>query len=379
VGEKNMSIKIIHTADNHIGLKFSNYRKEVRDKLIEERFEALKNVVSAGNEKKCSFLVVAGDLFDSVSVKHADIKTTVSILKDFKGQAVLVLPGNHDYFTSLQQEPWKKFTELAMGTHIELLFDFHVRSYEENGEKISFYPCPCPGKYGEESLTPWVKQLEKEKDSLHVGIAHGNVEGMGLDTEGKYFNMTEAELKGCGADFWLLGHIHVPYPAPSFKGNPVYFMPATHTPDSIKRNHPGYAWVIEAQKGKELKFEQLTCGNIRFKRIERIVNNEADIDSLFSELNFSDAERTILDLIVSGRLTDEEIQRLAEWHGKVKDKFLDFPAIDTDLLEKRIDKTYIDRTYPRETLPYRLLTELSDDNEALQLANELIAALQKKK
>lgn len=374
-----MSIKIIHTADNHIGLKFSNYKKEVRDRLIEERFEALKNVVKAGNDKHCNFLVVAGDLFDSVNVKQADIKTTVSILKNFKGQAVLVLPGNHDYFTSLQQDPWKKFTDFATGTHIELLFDMHVRSYEEKGEKISFYPCPCPGKYGEENLTPWVKEAVKQTDSLNVGIAHGNVEGLGLDTEGRYFNMTEEELKKAGMDFWLLGHIHIPFPSPSYKGNPVFFMPATHTPDSIKRNHPGYAWIIEAEKGKDLKFEQIICGNIRFIRKEKQLFDDADVDGLIGDLEISGSEKIILDLIISGRLTENAIQRIIEWHKNVKDKFLDFSSIDLDQLEKRIDKNYIERTYPHDSLPYRLLTELADDQEALQMANEIIIELQRKK
>ena len=63
-----MSLKILHTADNQIGLSFAKYPDEVRERLLEERFLALERLVETANEQKVHFFVIAGDLFDKQTV-----------------------------------------------------------------------------------------------------------------------------------------------------------------------------------------------------------------------------------------------------------------------------------------------------------------------
>jgi len=56
-----MPIRIVHTADNHIGLSFKQY-PEIQPKLVQERFSALERIVAHGNQKQANFLVVAGEV-----------------------------------------------------------------------------------------------------------------------------------------------------------------------------------------------------------------------------------------------------------------------------------------------------------------------------
>ena len=56
--------RILHTADNHIGISFGRYPESTQGRLIEERFTALERIVATANECEAHFLVVAGDLFD---------------------------------------------------------------------------------------------------------------------------------------------------------------------------------------------------------------------------------------------------------------------------------------------------------------------------
>lgn len=93
-----MTIRIVHTADNHIDLLFKNYPDDVANFLKEERMAALTRIVDVASEKKANFIVVAGDLFESVKSSLRVIKRTVDILARFTGNHVLVLPGNHDFF-----------------------------------------------------------------------------------------------------------------------------------------------------------------------------------------------------------------------------------------------------------------------------------------
>ena len=76
-----MPIRIVHTADNHIGIKYLKYPENVRKTLVSERFDALERLVKMANDKLAHFFVVAGDLFDSTQVKVGDIEKTVALSK----------------------------------------------------------------------------------------------------------------------------------------------------------------------------------------------------------------------------------------------------------------------------------------------------------
>ena len=58
-----MSVKFVHTADNHIGISY-NTVGQAKSELVKERLEALKRIVEEGNKENANYLVIAGDLFD---------------------------------------------------------------------------------------------------------------------------------------------------------------------------------------------------------------------------------------------------------------------------------------------------------------------------
>ena len=368
-----MAIKIIHTADNHIGLKFRTITDaKVKERLISERFDALERIVQKGNESKCDFLVVAGDLFDTASPLKGDIDKTINILRKFENE-VIVVPGNHDYYEGVDSKVWSSFLDNITGSRISLLIHYRAEKYETNEGDVYFYPCPCNSKHGDQHLTGWVGDVPKDPKAIHIGIAHGNVEGLGLDEEGRYFNMTENDLKSAGVDTWLLGHIHVPYPSSTNIGNPVYFMSGTHTPEHIKRRVAGGAWLIEIDKNKDLKFEQFISGSISFHRIEATIKSENDIEQLKSKLDQLTAASTILDLKLTGRLSISENESLQQMVEELEKRFL-YLTSEKQIL-KKIDITLIGNEFADGTFANELLKTLSNDSEnerALELAYDRI-------
>ena len=82
-----MSVKIFHTGDIHIGMKYNtNYPDDVREALIEARFESLEKMIEKSNNLNTDIFVVAGDLFNSIQVAKRDIKRSVQILDRFSGE-----------------------------------------------------------------------------------------------------------------------------------------------------------------------------------------------------------------------------------------------------------------------------------------------------
>ncbi len=46
-----MNLRILHTADNHIGLSFNQYPEPTKGRLIEERFASPERMVANVNEQ----------------------------------------------------------------------------------------------------------------------------------------------------------------------------------------------------------------------------------------------------------------------------------------------------------------------------------------
>jgi exonuclease SbcD len=370
-----MPIRIVHTADNHIGLPFRQYPGDIRSKLREERFAALGRLVGAANERQADFFVVAGDLFDSTRVSAIDIRSTVELLNAFAGVAVLVVPGNHDHFTGPETEVWKRFRGFIEGAgSIHLLTDPAVQTYEAGGQLIHFFPCPCPSKTGAEPTIGWVAAAAGEHPKgLRIGIAHGNVTGLGLDAEGQYFNMSPDDLEKAGLATWLLGHIHVPFPTTVAGERSPYFMAGTHTPDSIRCRHAGSAWFIECDGDHVTSFERLSPGAVRFVRIEQQLTTADDVAMFIRSCEAWKAGRTVLDLQLTGRLSAAERAELAAAIDRLRHGFLSL----TDELDirDRIDAPQIEARHRKGGLAHRLLTALLADKhhpDAATLAHELI-------
>jgi exonuclease SbcD len=370
-----MSIRIIHTADNHIGLPFKQYPAEVASRLIEERFAALGRLVTVGNEQKAHFFVVAGDLFDSTRVKKEDIDKVAAVLRGFDGVAVIVVPGNHDHYANSETELWKRFRKATEAdTRIDLLVEPAVKSYDVEGQAVHFFPCPCPSKTGAEPTIDWIAEAAgQHATGLKIGIAHGNVSGLGLDAEGQYFNMEPAALEAAGVATWLLGHIHVPFPTSESGERSSYFMAGTHTPDSLRCRHAGLAWSIECDGECVTRYERLTPGQIAFRRLERELLSADDVVDLVRTCEALDAGSTVLDLQLSGRLSATERAHLTAEIDRLRPGFLNLTE-ESDIHD-RIDAAQIEREYRRGGLAQRLLTALladADHPDAATLAHELI-------
>ncbi|NLI62409.1 MAG: exonuclease SbcCD subunit D [Methanosarcinaceae archaeon] len=94
------SIKILHTADTHLG--YRQYQSEVRRS---DFFDAFRKVVCDAIEMKVDAVVHAGDLFDSRNPSLEDLLGTIKILSELKKHNIpfLGIVGNHE---SKQNTQW---------------------------------------------------------------------------------------------------------------------------------------------------------------------------------------------------------------------------------------------------------------------------------
>lgn len=369
-------IKIFHTADIHIGLKFSgkDYPPDLRQRLVAEPMNTLERMVAIANGKKCDLFVVAGDMFDRITAAKQDVKKAAAILNGFQGSSVVVLPGNHDFLEDSPDSIWNTFKS-HLSEHLLIFLDGPAPVHTKAGEReIVFYPGPCRTKHSGTNMIEWVKDYPKPEGAVLIGIAHGSVEGLSPDMEQNYFPMTLNQLRQSGVDFWLLGHTHIRYPEVNGTINPLFFMPSTPSPDGFDCSHEGYAWYIEVGLNGSLKYESIRTGSFVFHSWEREVYSAEDIERLKSEALRLDASSTLMKLKLKGRLSHQELKELVQLSSSLSETL---SYLETDFTEVtlNIDMDYINRNYPSESLPFTLLSrlaELKDSNLALQLAHQLI-------
>ncbi len=88
-----MAIKILHTADWHLGKKLDSFSR------MEEQVEVMDEICSIADDQKVDMVIVAGDLFDTFNPPVEAIELFYKTLKRLSANGkrpVIAIAGNHD-------------------------------------------------------------------------------------------------------------------------------------------------------------------------------------------------------------------------------------------------------------------------------------------
>ncbi|MFO7814735.1 MAG: DNA repair exonuclease [Halanaerobiales bacterium] len=366
-----MALKILHTGDIHLGRKFSHYNDELSKKLEEVRYETLMSIVKEANDRSCNLLVFAGDLFDKITMPDKDIVKALDILDKFSGDAILVLPGNHD---NKNIDAWKTFKE---NIHDRILFLEEEKIYDLNrfDLDIDIYPAPCDSKHSSENKLQWIKGVsERNNDNYEIGIAHGAIKGVSPDMTDSYFNMSKSELRSLNLDLWLLGHTHIPIP--TTKENNVVFNKkiynaGTPEPDGFDCRHKGFVWYIEMNSKEDIKAELIKTGKYSFEELNKEIKTEEDLNNLLEGIKSNNPENKLIRLDLYGRIDQAIHNKKNEYYNKIEDITF-YARINDDDLNLKITKEKIKEEFSEGSFPFQFLNELMGEDKTLEIAYELI-------
>jgi len=365
-----MLLKIMHTGDIHLGRKFSRYHQKLSKSLEDARYETLKNIIIEANNRGCNLFVIAGDLFDKFTMLDKDVIKTINILDEFSGDAVLVLPGNHD---NKNIDAWKTFKENITN---RILFLEEENKYNLNrfDLDVDIYPAPCDSKHSAENKLKWIKELkERNNTNYQIGIAHGAIKGVSPDMTDSYFAMKKDELRNLSMDLWLMGHTHIPIPAT--KANIIYdkkiYNAGTPEPDGFDCKHKGSVWYIEINRKEEIKAEKVITGKYSFEEFKRAINTEEDLNNLLKEIKNNNPENKLVRFNLFGRIDQELHDKKNEYYNRFEE-ITAYARIIDDNLNLKITEEKIKEEFPVDSFPYQILNELMGEDKTLEIAYELI-------
>lgn len=374
-------VKIFVTGDNHFGKKYDRY-PDVKEKLIQSRFDCLKDMIDKAGTDGCELFVVTGDLFDNINtVKVGDIKQVVDILAMFTG-TVIVLPGNHDYYTG-NEKVWKDFESvLASREHnIILLKEFRPYSFDTSEETVVVYPAFCQSKHSKENNLNWIRNANIQKnDAINIGIAHGAIKGITPDMKEEYYLMTENELSSIPVDAWLIGHTHIPYPnildEDSDTTGYKIFNAGTHEQTDLHNNTDGNGFIITIEKQESIAkvlARKYVSGKVHFYDLEVIVKPDSDtalIDALNIVLDGKD-KNAVVRVRVSGVIKQSEYQNKEKIYREILGEYLTYEKEDSELSEEiTIEK--IRTEFAETSFAAQFMEELMENSTELQMTYQLL-------
>jgi DNA repair exonuclease SbcCD nuclease subunit len=378
-------MRIFLTSDLHLGMKFAGY-PEVQVELSEARFKTLERLVTLANRNTCSLFVIAGDLFDRVTVARRDVIRAALILKDFQGALVAVLPGNHDFISPGQTDLWAAFRENA-GDHVLVLEEKKVYPLAHYDVEGFLYAAPCGSKHSADNAIGWVREARAEaradarRASLpgkHIGVAHGSLEGFSPDFDQRYYPMTSRELLACGMDLWLMGHTHSQYPSQPGQTDRIFY-PGTPEPDGFDCQHEGKAWVLDLSEDRRVTPLSLQTGCHRFLHEEVQIRNSGDLETFKNKYALTGHGKSLLKARLKGRIARGEYPLLSRVRSILEQHLFYLVWNDAEVREE-ITLEDIHHEFTEGSFPHTLLTDLSrsSDSEALQIAYELMQELRTK-
>ena len=372
-------VKIFVTGDNHIGKKYDRY-PEIKEKLIESRFDCLQDMIRKAEEEGCDFFIVTGDLFDNInSVKVGDVKKVVTILSAFNGR-VLVLPGNHDYYTG-DDKVWRAFEKAlsSMDHNITVLNEFKEYSFDDVCDKdIVIYPAFCQSKHSVENNLGWIKNTEIGEENINIGIAHGALKGITPDMKEEYFLMSEEELNKIPVDVWLIGHTHIAYPGDldEIRETPGYkiFNAGTHEQTDLHNNSEGDCFIVRIKKeeGKSTVYaKKYISGKIRYYDIHVQLRAGVELKEALDKACRECTANSVVRVTVSGTITKSEYEDRKKIYEEILGKFLTYEVNDNELSEEITIDT-IRQEFAETSFAAQFMEQLINDPTELQMAYKML-------
>ena len=191
------TVRILHTADLHLGCEFAFLSASERAKRKAELIICCENIFKICHANSIDFLLLSGDVFDSNNVDEQTVNAFVSCFKLAPNTQVIYAAGNHDPLTA--NSPFLR-DNLPENLTILDTCD-QVVHFENKGVNIYGKSFASTYMQGSESFSLPIS----DDGRINIMVLHGD---LGSDMSSGYNAITKDFIKNSNMDYVALGHIH---------------------------------------------------------------------------------------------------------------------------------------------------------------------------
>jgi len=326
-----MPTRFLHTADWQLGKPYGTMEDaEKREPAKLARLDVLDRIGELVKSEGARFVLVAGDLFDSLHPSKTTVSATFNKIGKWK-VPVYAIPGNHDFGGQggAWDQPYlqKEMREQAPNFQIILKREPLVV------EDCVLLPCPLLSRTDLTDPSLWIQQVDFSRPEFQgkprVVLAHGTVQGFSSssDEDGgvsvtsnhiRHENLPQADI-----DYVALGDWHG-----MRKCAPKVWYSGTPEIDRFPKgedNKPGYTLSVETGRGQMPVVKEIPTTRLQWHVREFSVNSDDDVLTVEAQLGALLEKRVnqdLLQLTLTGKLGIQANQRLEELIDTIRGRII---------------------------------------------------------
>jgi DNA repair exonuclease SbcCD nuclease subunit len=199
-------LKLLHTADWHLGRRFPSFPSEGQKKLSRARMDVVQKILEVARRNAVHAILCVGDIFDDPDPAEDFWQGLAKIFRAHPAPnpPLFLVPGNHDPLTpDSVWAPGHPFrSQLPEWVHVVDRDDFMF----ELSPAAILYARPCRSKAGESDLAMALPAREAGDERLRIGCVHGST----FDVSGYQTNFPISRDAGVqrGLDYLAIGDTH---------------------------------------------------------------------------------------------------------------------------------------------------------------------------
>jgi exonuclease SbcD len=318
-------LKTLHTADIHLGAKFSDLGNSGASQREQLR-ATFKNVITTAVNEKVDIVLIAGDLFDSNQQPQKNIDLVIeqfNLLGSNKIPVCLV-PGTHDSLDS--SSIYRKVDFEGKCPNVKVFTDESVSWKEYPGLDLTVYG--KPNLSNRSSVSPLKGLRRSTSTKFHIGMAHGSLHIPAKVADDDHV-FTLEEVNASGMDYLALGHWHRAYKCPA--QSPAWYPgPPEWIPGQTEK---GAVLMVNLLVTGEVEVQPRELGLRGYREAEIDMNEIQDLAVLKSRISEGAGQNLIVKVTLKG-LRDVEF-------------ILNTEDLETELGEKFFHLNVIDRSHPK--------------------------------
>lgn len=311
-------VKILHTADIHLGAKFSGLGKS-GDSIRAQLKKTFMRVIDLALERNVDLFLIAGDLFDSNQVSRATLGFALGEIERLGKIQVCLIPGTHDCYDN--SSIYRSIDLSSFPPNFHLLVDDEnpFIYFEDLG--ITVYGRGNRSNRSKESPLPSLNQNFNSR--YNIVLAHGSLQ-IPSKTQEDDFPISLEEIQKSGFNYVALGHWH------SFQEvskDPMAFY--SGSPEQLKfgDKDSGNILLVELDE-EQTRIEKIKTGELRWEEIELHEDRFKNSSEILREIEKYRGEQSILKVNLKGDKSLLRPQDFSNLKEVLEDQFLYLEIVD---------------------------------------------------
>ena len=351
-------IKVLHCADLHFDTPFKELSKEVSDVSKNELLEVFKNIIDLSINENVEVLLIAGDVFDNLTVNKNTLFFISDQIKRIKDIKVFISPGNHDPYNE------KSFYSMINWPENVYIFKGDMEFKEVKELNLIVWGAGFRNNYENETL---LRKVNVDNDKINIMLLHGEITS--ANSKNKYNPIYISDIYESNIDYIALGHRH------KFSGilkAGITTYAYSGCPQGRGFDEAGEKGVIVGEiykGGTDLKFFPMYKRKYITREIDITDTNNYDevVFKVLSQLNNEEIYQNFYKIILKGEIKEHFNLNEKLLIEKLKDKFYYIKIINNTSIEVNLEELSRDYSVKGKFIAkiFEKLKCASDDEKAI--------------